>query len=356
MYIFGMSGQKSAKVIFLIFGIGVLLVLSGMQIFSNARGILSDSTGTSRVVSMTGTVQSVDVEGVTQANPGIVVATTDSGETFITLVPTLDTPECVAAASKIADVTRVQVGDTITVTGVPDQAGNIIPCDDAGHTFAVYQEGGDTAYGYTFVYRKDPQGYSMLADTESTHPDFLSGGVLFDRYEYELFTAARDAREGPRAMHVRVYANQANASASVWATNHHTETNSHLMIGDMSEVVVGGANGVRFTSDGLYPSTTYVIAHGGFMYVLSGSYMDMNDAMYHDFISVVESVTFTSVEQERQGAKIDPRVACESALMYMTFQNGEAAEAFVADCIAGKHPEVIDRYIQEMGGYNGAQI
>ena len=45
---------------------------------------------------------------------------------------------------------------------------------------------------------------------------------------------------------------------------------------------------------------------------------------------------------------IDIRVACESALAYMTFATGEAAEAFVEACVEGKHPEVLDRYIETM--------
>lgn len=53
--------------------------------------------------------------------------------------------------------------------------------------------------------------------------------------------------------------------------------------------------------------------------------------------------------------KINPQVACESALVYMTFENGAAADAFVAECVAGEHPEVIERYINEMG-IDGAQI
>jgi hypothetical protein len=66
-------------------------------------------------------------------------------------------------------------------------------------------------------------------------------------------------------------------------------------------------------------------------------------------IPAAESGTSTPVESPRQGAKIDPRVACESALMYTTFSSGEAADAFVADCVAGEHPEVIERYIEELG-------
>lgn len=60
-------------------------------------------------------------------------------------------------------------------------------------------------------------------------------------------------------------------------------------------------------------------------------------------------------EMGRPSAKIDVRVACESALMYMSFMDGASAEAFVAECIEGKHPEVIERYINELG-VDGAVI
>ena len=47
--------------------------------------------------------------------------------------------------------------------------------------------------------------------------------------------------------------------------------------------------------------------------------------------------------------KIDVKVACESALMYTTFADGASADAFVAECIEGKHPDVIERFISELG-------
>lgn len=53
--------------------------------------------------------------------------------------------------------------------------------------------------------------------------------------------------------------------------------------------------------------------------------------------------------------KLDPKVVCESALMYTTFTDGAAADAFVADCVAGKHPEVFERYISDLN-LNGATI
>lgn len=42
--------------------------------------------------------------------------------------------------------------------------------------------------------------------------------------------------------------------------------------------------------------------------------------------------------------KINIQEVCQSALAYMTFPDAAAAEVFVAECIEGKHPEVIESY------------
>jgi len=44
--------------------------------------------------------------------------------------------------------------------------------------------------------------------------------------------------------------------------------------------------------------------------------------------------------------KIDINAVCEGALAYMTFTDGESAEKFVAECKEGKHPDVINQYIE----------
>lgn len=75
----------------------------------------------------------------------------------------------------------------------------------------------------------------------------------------------------------------------------------------------------------------------------------------------VQDINNEEVETESESetvmpaGKIDVRVACESALMYMSFMDGASAEAFVAECVEGEHPEVIERYINDMG-VDGAMI
>ncbi len=43
-------------------------------------------------------------------------------------------------------------------------------------------------------------------------------------------------------------------------------------------------------------------------------------------------------------AKLNINVACKSALAYMSFPSSVEADAFVQECIEGKHPEVIEQW------------
>jgi hypothetical protein len=47
--------------------------------------------------------------------------------------------------------------------------------------------------------------------------------------------------------------------------------------------------------------------------------------------------------------KLNIAVVCEEALAYMTFPDGNSADAFVEDCTAGKHPEVIEEHRKRLG-------
>lgn len=73
--------------------------------------------------------------------------------------------------------------------------------------------------------------------------------------------------------------------------------------------------------------------------------------------STPTSATSTS-NPPRSGsqAKINIDVVCQGALAYMTFKDGASADAFVAECKEGKHPEVIERFKADMNLGDGAQI
>ena len=92
-----------------------------------------------------------------------------------------------------------------------------------------------------------------------------------------------------------------------------------------------------------------IIGIGGYYYKTYGS----------SAVAPSTSPGTTATSSESTGganAKINIDAVCQGALSYMTFANGAAADAFVADCKAGKHPEVIQHYKEQMGISNDAAI
>lgn len=57
-----------------------------------------------------------------------------------------------------------------------------------------------------------------------------------------------------------------------------------------------------------------------------------------------------------RATKLDINAVCKSALAYMTFPDSRAVDVFMDECRDGKHPEVIERFIKEMGGGDGRVI
>lgn len=66
--------------------------------------------------------------------------------------------------------------------------------------------------------------------------------------------------------------------------------------------------------------------------------------------------TSAVAETPRVEAKLDINFVCEQALAYMTFADGAAADQFVAECKAGKHPEVIEKYKADLNLGAGVAI
>jgi hypothetical protein len=71
----------------------------------------------------------------------------------------------------------------------------------------------------------------------------------------------------------------------------------------------------------------------------------------------VETDTTTeSTSTDTTTGKLNINVVCESALSYMSFPDAASADAFVTECKAGEHPEVIEHYKEQMNLGDGAAI
>jgi hypothetical protein len=211
--------------------------------------------------------------------------------------------------------------------------------------------------GLSFVYREGVDGYVLeeVDISNSENPYLMRMLTLTPTVDYEN-QKDRVNSEGSPNWHLVVFENHLKRSPSVWVDENPIESNIQLIVGERKEDVVAGANAVSYITDGLYRNKVVVIAHGGLMFVITVSYLDESSLTYMDFDEWLNSFAFVEVESNQAPTgKIDPRVACESALAYTTFETGAEAEAFVLECIEGKHPEVIDRYIEGMN-LEGANI
>lgn len=275
--------------------VAALVVVGGVYLlFFHHSGTRDTATGPGMAE---GVVREVNLDQVAFDGPALITIQTEKDGERVIAVPSMGLPLC-AAFSHIADPFALEVGDNVEVKGAEDEEGRIVPCESAEHYLRAEGVVRDTTIGYRFTYPKGPSGYVLVSDTETTHADFVSGVILFDRAEYEEFLRATDAREGPPAMHVRVYENTQNLDAPVWTDRNQNESNVHLAFGEPEETTLAGANAVRYTADGLFPTDTYVVASHGYIFVLMGSYFDRESALYKDFQDLVRSFTFTQTAQQ----------------------------------------------------------
>lgn len=219
----------------------------------------------------------------------------------------------------------------------PNQAGAGSPATRTEHA--------DPALGLSFSY---PNNY-VLEEREGTNP--MKSIILMKREDVEgMRTNPPIGGEGPAVISIHVFPNEKKQFPVAFAMEHTDYSAYNLKTGNDEERVVGGANALLYSADGLYPARYAVVAHGSFVYVFVGQYASPEDPMRADFTSLLESVGFIPEMPAASGsAKIDIGAVCEGALAYMTFPDGTAAERFVAECKDGKHSEVIERWKRDNG-------
>lgn len=142
--------------------------------------------------------------------------------------------------------------------------------------------------GIAFDY---PAGYYMEEAIMPT-TDYLHHISLFHPDDYQSVINPPAGGEGPPAIAINVFANSKNQFPLAWAEENISYSDINLKQGEVSEAVVGGANAIRYAADGLYASEKVVVAHGGFIYVFTGQYLDVDSALKRDFGPLIDSVRF----------------------------------------------------------------
>ena len=155
--------------------------------------------------------------------------------------------------------------------------------------------------GLQFDYRTGPEGYVLgkaLPSVETTSSN------VFLRTVYLTSTADTIQEvpvggEGPQMITVHIYKNTKNQSSSVWANANPSASGIDRKMGEPQETVVGGANAVRYMADGLYATDTVVVAHGGYMYVIGGMFIDEESQIRKDFGSFLDSIRFVQTPEQQ---------------------------------------------------------
>jgi hypothetical protein len=206
----------------------------------------------------------------------------------------------------------------------------------------------NSAVGLAFSYTAGPTGYVLEERIPADNvPSLLTTITLTPAEEHARFVENPPiGGEGPAVIAINVFKNDDNRFPLDWAMQYPEYSSYNLKLGLDEEMVVGGANALEYNADGLYPARQVIVAHDAFMYVLTGQYPDLESQLREDFTELVSTLQFIP-QAASVNEKIDVATVCESALMYMTFPDGASADAFVAECINGEHPEVIERYKQE---------
>lgn len=275
----------------LLIGGGIVLVLVAGFFALNSYIYHEKQSGIERG-EVSGRVVEVNRDAVAYDGPSRIVIETSDGLKTVS-VPSMGLPLC-AGFENIADPFLIEVGDVVEVTGNVLPEGDIIPCDSLEHYLRVTRVVRDSAAGFTFEFLPARYVLQTLEQGAYSDPSFIKLYTLMLRSEYEAFVAAQpEATEGPASISVAVFNNTNNESASMWVDNNHSLSNIGLVVGEVNrDAVVSGANAVRYTTDGLYRNEVAVVAHAGFIYMISGAYPSTDSPLFTDFNPFLKSLTF----------------------------------------------------------------
>ena len=146
----------------------------------------------------------------------------------------------------------------------------------------------------TLMYREDPYGYraDVFEPRAEDDPAFEKAVVFMLKEDFAQLQSDVP-REGPPTISISVYKNEAGSAAREWAESHPQFSNVPLMIGESRDVRFGGAQGIRYMVDGLYPMDTVILAHDARIYIVSGAYLDENSLQRQDFGPLLDSMMFS---------------------------------------------------------------
>lgn len=151
----------------------------------------------------------------------------------------------------------------------------------------------NTALGISFQYPEGEYGYILTeVKTLSDNADLLKSLAFMTGRESDV--ASGTPLEVPPTISVNMFKNSKNKDLAVWAEQNKTFSNFGMKTDVPAEFMISGAKAIRYTSDGLYQSDNVIIANGGYIYVITGAYVDELSQTHKDFLGLIGSIEFST--------------------------------------------------------------
>lgn len=145
--------------------------------------------------------------------------------------------------------------------------------------------------GLEFDYPEGPDGYVLDERMPADLGTGLTKNIILTRTEDASQELPVGGESAP-AIIISVFENTKKQSPRTWADENAQSSNINLIMGEIQEAVVGGANAIRYVADGLYVSENVIVAHGDHTYVITGQFMDQNSPIRRDYHALIESIRF----------------------------------------------------------------
>ena len=240
---------------------------------------------------------SVDVSGVVLDGPALLTLKVAEQGSVIVEVPSMGLPLCPAAAA-IADVYRINPGSLASANGEWLDERRLQPCSSPNHFLEISEFLVNTEFGFQLTYPTLPDGYLVQEGPASLNSAHRLSLFLVREKEWQDYRNSPAEREGPPQISIDVFANTRNQWSGQWARTNPAVSHLERATTAIEEVVVADANAVHYAADGLYPLDTYVVAHGGFVFLLSAMLAGDDQDLGEDFREMIRSLRFIPTQEE----------------------------------------------------------
>jgi len=157
----------------------------------------------------------------------------------------------------------------------------------------------DKEYPLSFAFNTGLDTYAFFADkylelARKNEPNLLRMLILIEEGEnQELVKDIKNgvAREGPRGITIFVVNNKEKLTVINWLKQSPI-SNFGGIIGETTEMAIGGNPALSYKSDGLYTNETVVTVLGDYIYVFNVTFNSVEDNIYKDFQTLLVTVSF----------------------------------------------------------------